>query len=229
MKHPHLSRTTLSLGLLLIGAVGVQIYEHRQLSQLTSVVIGRSNNDHSDITLSRMVRAEERLDDADSKLLVSDKNLHATYLALSNRIDSVETSLTQTTGSVQELSKASLANEELLMLRTTVEALDIRLSGLQRTQNIPHKVSSPTGASTRPNAASHPKAAPPPFTAIAIESRGGQKFLSVAPIGSTQLHQINLIRLGDTVPGTSWVLRSLNAQAAQFEVAGVLRTIPLAS
>jgi len=219
------TRTTLTHGLCIAGLAAALSFEHMRIAAVLEGFSTAAGRDSIDAIDSRLTNLTEKLLKLDSRHTASNEDFRAAHLTVSNRIDAVETSVAATAESMLRLS-----GEELVMLRATVEALDFRLSDLQRTQNPPPHASAPTGDSSRAKAAHRPKAAnsPPPFTAIAIESRGSQQFLSVAPIGSTQLHQINLIRLGDTVPGTSWVLRSLDAQAAQFDVAGVHRTIPLA-
>ncbi|MEN1550966.1 hypothetical protein AAIH73_35040, partial [Pseudomonas aeruginosa] len=63
---------------------------------------------------------------------------------------------------------------------------------------------------------------PPPFSILGVEYRGGERFLSVAPPGSTQLSQIYLIRQGDAVAGTNWRLTDLDDRTAHFDVAGAV-------
>ena len=58
-----------------------------------------------------------------------------------------------------------------------------------------------------------------------VEYRGGERFLSVAPPGSTQLSQIYLIRQGDAVAGTTWRLTDLDDRTAHFDVAGASRSV----
>ncbi|HHK4227633.1 TPA: methyl-accepting chemotaxis protein, partial [Pseudomonas aeruginosa] len=66
---------------------------------------------------------------------------------------------------------------------------------------------------------------PPPFSILGVEYRGGERFLSVAPPGSTQLSQIYLIRQGDAVAGTTWRLTDLDDRTAHFDVAGASRSV----
>ncbi|MFA0941297.1 hypothetical protein ACDH53_28435, partial [Pseudomonas tremae] len=62
--------------------------------------------------------------------------------------------------------------------------------------------------------------APPPFSVVGVEYRGGERFLSVAPPGSTQLSQLNLIRPGEMVAGSNWQLNSLDDSRALFSING---------
>ncbi|RMV85183.1 Methyl-accepting chemotaxis protein, partial [Pseudomonas amygdali pv. sesami] len=68
---------------------------------------------------------------------------------------------------------------------------------------------------------------PPPFSIMGVEYRGGERFLSVAPPGSTQLSQLNLIRPGDMVAGSNWQLNSLDDSRALFSINGSTRILPL--
>ena len=111
-----------------------------------------------------------------------------------------------------------------MVLKASIEMIDIRLQELSKPQTTepPAAVSPPkTVFRKKPT----PAPQPPPFTVIGIEYRGGERFLSVAPSGSTQLSQINLIRPGDGVTGTSWKLKSMDGRLAHFEVAGLSRTL----
>ncbi|KPC38194.1 Uncharacterized protein ABK00_4621 [Pseudomonas savastanoi pv. glycinea] len=51
--------------------------------------------------------------------------------------------------------------------------------------------------------------------------------MSVAPPGSTQLSQLNLIRPGDMVAGSNWQLNSLDDSRALFSINGSPRILPL--
>ncbi|PHN67606.1 hypothetical protein AO286_25600 [Pseudomonas syringae] len=62
---------------------------------------------------------------------------------------------------------------------------------------------------------------------VGVEYRGGERFLSVAPPGSTQLSQLNLIRPGDMVAGSNWQLNSLDDSRALFSINGSPRILPL--
>ncbi|KPZ10446.1 hypothetical protein, partial [Pseudomonas syringae group genomosp. 3] len=68
---------------------------------------------------------------------------------------------------------------------------------------------------------------PPPFSVVGVEYRGGERFLSVAPPGSTQLSQLNLIRPGDMVAGSNWQLNSLDDSRALFSINGSTRILTL--
>lgn len=58
----------------------------------------------------------------------------------------------------------------------------------------------------------------PPFTALGLETRGGERFLAVAPSDSRSLRQVRLLRVGEQL-GT-WRLHTLAPQSAVFAVQG---------
>lgn len=56
----------------------------------------------------------------------------------------------------------------------------------------------------------------PPFTVIAVEGRGGERFLSVLPLGSRTLADVQLLRVGEALD--TWQLSSIEAATALFQV-----------
>ena len=96
----------------------------------------------------------------------------------------------------------------------------------------PPKIEEPKPEPPKPKPVEKPKPKPkpkpiepPPFSILGVEYRGGERFLSVAPPGSTQLSQIYLIRQGDAVAGTTWRLTDLDDRTAHFDVAGASRSV----
>jgi hypothetical protein len=63
-----------------------------------------------------------------------------------------------------------------------------------------------------------PKPAVPPFQALGIESRAGERFVAILPSGANALSQVRLLRVGDRESG--WRLESIEAGAAVFSRAG---------
>ncbi|MGH8303228.1 MAG: hypothetical protein ACRET5_17400 [Steroidobacteraceae bacterium] len=72
---------------------------------------------------------------------------------------------------------------------------------------------------------SEPADAPPPFTVLGTELRGGQQFLTVAPSGAHSLSQVRVLRPGEC--DGDWRLKVLEGQTAVFEIAGHLQRIPI--
>lgn len=109
-------------------------------------------------------------------------------------------------------------------IQAGMDALDKRITALsqrpvpaaQPVKAFPKPRSTPTQPVVKLN---------PPFQVIGVEDRGGERFLSIAPAGSTRLDQIMLIRPGDT--RYDWELRSLGSTTAEFQVHGSTQVLTL--
>jgi len=225
MKLPRPTRTTLIFSLCLIALASVLAYENHQFSLVSNDLAATADKDSLNALLTRLAKVDERLDAVDGKHLVTNDDFRSGQQALSNRIDTVQAYAKQASETTQDLSlRVTAAEEQVMVLKASIEMIDIRLQELSKPQTTepPAAVSPPKTVIRK----KHPPAPqPPPFTVIGIEYRGGERFLSVAPSGSTQLSQIYLIRPGDGVTGTSWKLKSMDGRLAHFEVAGLSRTL----
>ncbi len=235
MNLPRPTRTTVTLGLCLAVLAGLLGYEHHQLSQLSNSLAATADKESLDALLTRLGKVDERLDTVDGKHLVSNEDFRSGQQALSNRIDAAQAYAKQATESVQELSRNAASSGELVVLKASVETFDSRLHELSQSQAkqppaAPPKPKAVTRKSTPTPKLSTSAVTPqtPPFTVVGIEYRGGERFLSVAPPGSTQLNQIYLIRPGDAVAGTTWRLNALDGRSARFDVAGTPQTVTVA-
>ena len=204
---------------------GVLVYKNHQLSLLASNLEITADKASLNALLTRLAKVDERLDAVEGKHLVTNDDFRSGQQALSNRIDAVQAYAKQASETTQGLSlRVTAAEEQVLVLKASIEMIDIRLQELSKPQTTePPAAVSPHKTVIRKKPPPAPQ--PPPFTVIGIEYRGGERFLSVAPPGSTQLSQINLIRPGDGVTGTSWKLKSMDGRLAHFEVAGLSRTL----
>lgn len=225
MKVPRPTRTTLIFSLCLIALASVMAYENHQLSLVSNNLAATADKDSLNALLTRLDKVDKRLDAVNGKHLVTNDDFRSGQQALSNRIDAVQAYAKQASKTTQDLSMRVTAAEELVMvLKASIEMIDIRLQELSKPQaSEPPVVAPPPKPVIRKKPPPAPQ--PPPFTVIGIEYRGGERFLSVAPPGSTQLSQINLIRPGDGVTGTAWKLKSMDGRSAHFEVAGLSRTL----
>ena len=225
MKLPRPTRTTLIFSLCLIALASVLAYENHQLSLVSNDLAATADKDSLNALLTRLTKVDERLDAVDGKHLVTNDDFRSGQQALSNRIDDVQTYAKQASETTQDLSlRVTAAEEQVMVLKANIEMIDIRLQELSKPRTTePPAAVSPTKTVIRKKPTPAPQ--PPPFTVIGIEYRGGERFLSVAPSGTTQLSQINLIRPGDGVTGTAWKLKSMDGRLAHFEVAGLSRTL----
>lgn len=218
------TRTTLTLSLCLMALAGVQTYEHYRLSHLTDAIAQAAENSPAEIVLTRMGRVEERLNDADSQHLVSGEDFRSAQQALSNRIDTLKDQVKQAADTLQNLSDSAASAEDVITLKASIESIGAQLSDLQKAQA--RSASLPPERPVRKTSpAPKAKRISPPFTAIGIEYRGDLQFLSIAPIGSTKLDQVQLIRPGEIAMETGWKLLYLDTQGAHFDVAGTPYTV----
>ena len=202
MKLPRPTRTTLIFSLCLIALASVLAYENHQLSLVSNDLAATADKDSLNALLTRLTKVDERLDAVDGKHLVTNDDFRSGQQALSNRIDAVQAYAKQASETTQDLSlRVTAAEEQVMVLKASIEMINIRLQELSKPQaSEPPVVAPPPKPVIRKKPPPAPQ--PPPFTVIGIEYRGGERFLSVAPPGSTQLSQINLIRPGDGVTGT---------------------------
>lgn len=202
MKLPRPTRTTLIFSLCLIALASVLAYENHQLSLVSNNLASTADKDSLNALLTRLAKVDERLDAVDGKHLVTNDDFRSGQQALSNRIDAVQAYAKQASKTTQDLSmRVTAAEEQVMVLKASIEMIDIQLQELCNPQaSEPPMVAPPPKPVIRKKPPPAPQ--PPPFTVIGIEYRGGERFLSVAPPGSTQLSQINLIRPGDGVTGT---------------------------
>ena len=209
MKLPRPTRTTLIFSLCLIALASVLAYENHQLSLVSNNLASTADKDSLNALLTRLAKVDERLDAVDGKHLVTNDDFRSGQQALSNRIDTVQAYAKQATETTHDLSlRVTAAEEQVMVLKASIEMIEIRLQELSKPLTTEPPVIAPL---PKPVIRKKPPPAPqpPPFTVIGIEYRisnieyrGGERFLSVAPSGSTQLSQINLIRPGDGVTET---------------------------
>ena len=222
MKRP--SPASMILGLCLAAMAGLLGYQQYQLIQLRSGVDSAAEKTSLKAILARLNRVDERLDAVDGQHLVSNEDFRSGQKALSNRIDAAQAFAKD---AVENLAQTTASAGDLLVLKATVETLDGSVRTLQEKQAkapplIVPAPKRPIPAKPKPK----PKPMePPPFSILGVEYRGGERFLSVAPPGSTQLSQIYLIRQGDAVAGTNWRLTDLDDGTAHFDVAGASRSV----
>ncbi|MBC2659093.1 methyl-accepting chemotaxis protein [Pseudomonas sp. MSSRFD41] len=217
-----------SLGAIaLLTALGVQQY---QLSLLRGSLEGTAEKAKLDALLSRMSKSDDRLDAIAGKPLVTQEDFSAAQKAISNRVDVAQDYAKRAHDLAIDVAHSAANSSELLVIKADVESL----SGAVQRLSKPEKPSAaPTPSKpARPKPAAKAKAPPappepPPFQMFGIEYRGGERFLSIAPSGSTRLSQIYLVRPGDVVAGTQWRLKALNETTATFDASGSTKTLSL--
>ncbi|MBD3877988.1 MULTISPECIES: hypothetical protein [Pseudomonadaceae] len=106
-------------------------------------------------------------------------------------------------------------------LQTGMDALGKRVAALSVRK--PPAQTQPVSRPTQKKPAPKPVVLTPPFDVVGIEVRGGERFLSIAPVGSTRLDQISLIRPGDI--RQSWRLERIGTKTAEFDVRGTEQVV----
>jgi len=224
--------TTLALSLCFVALAWTQSYDHYRLTQLNTSLAETAGKESLDVILDRLDQFDHRLANADNKYVVSNDDFRSGQQTLSNRLDAIQDLTEQAMTSVEQLELDSASAEDLATLKASVDSLANQLKDLQSrsTKSAATNLSTPAPRARKNASGAYARhtPTPPPFELIGIEHRGGQEFLAVAPRGSTQLHQINLIRPGDSVMGTRWKLSSLEGTSAKFDVAGTSQTVALA-
>ncbi|MDC6382016.1 methyl-accepting chemotaxis protein [Pseudomonas graminis] len=236
MKPSHPTRTTPALGLCLITLVGTLSYQQFRITHLTTAINGTAGKESLDAIQTKLEQFDERFAAVDQNYLTSNEDFLSGQQALSNRLDALQGEANQVKDRIELLDLSSASAKDVIILKASVDSVAAQLKDLQLRQtnsaNAKPPSPSPSPSHSTQKTASRAKtkksAPPPPFDVIGLEYRGGQEFLAIAPVGSNQLSQIQLVRPGDGVSGTSWRLRSVDSASASFDVAGVSQTIALA-
>lgn len=227
MRLPIRKHLPIAAGLLILCAnIAFQQY---QLSTLSRTVNGAAEKVSIDALQSRVSAINDRLDTMSSKPLVTMEDFRISQQALSSRIDAVQATATQAHEAAAEATRSSATAGDLLVLKADLELLAGKLQKMSTPETqataLARKASSKPKSKPAPVKAPPIPQDPPPFQMVGLEYRGGERFLAIAPSGSTRLSQIYLIRPGEVVSGSGWRLKSVNERTATFDVAGNARTL----
>lgn len=146
--------------------------------------------------------------------------------ALTKQLEALKAQLDGTTQDGSSSVEILAIKAQIESVQAAVDSLDKRVIALaQRPASIaPPRTVKAISRST-PKPAQTVVKLSPPFQVIGLEVRGGERFLSIAPNGSTRLEQISLIRPGDT--RYDWQLRTLGSNTAEFQVNGTTQVLTL--
>lgn len=155
------------------------------------------------------------------KQVLQRSDFESAHAALTRQFETLKaqvSALQADDGTSQELLALKAQFETL---QAGIEALEKRVSSIsvRRTAPQAQPVSKPSQKKTAPK----PVVMTPPFDVVGIEVRGGERFLSIAPAGSTRLDQIALIRPGDV--RQSWRLEKIGQSTAEFLVSGTQQVV----
>ncbi|RMO13573.1 hypothetical protein [Pseudomonas savastanoi] len=225
---PSLSRAAILQILALIVLIGMLVYQQWQIFHLKTGFESAANLETVNAITQRINGVDDRLDAASQLKSVTIDDFRAGQQALSNRIDAVQALVKQAQDAAQQ---AAATMQEVVVMGARIEELQVKLQDLRAAKPASVQISAAKPKTPPPSrkstAQSKVPEAPPPFSVVGVEYRGGERFLSVAPPGSTQLSQLNLIRPGDMVAGSNWQLNSLDDSRALFSINGSTRILPL--
>lgn len=132
--------------------------------------------------------------------------------AFANAREALETRLT----ALERSADDAVHGGDMQAIRAALEKLQTEVDALRKRDS--EKAPAP-----RPAKRSSPKVPAAPFQILGLESRGGERFLSIAPTGSVSLDQARLLRPGEA--DDDWRLESLEPHRATFQVRGVKREL----
>ncbi|MDQ0668221.1 chemotaxis protein [Pseudomonas sp. W2I6] len=205
----------LIVGLLCLAVAGLSggLYnQYQRIAELQSTDTQRLQ------TLDTLQHDSSSLKDAQKKLQYALKDLKQTVDTGEQQANTLDPKLDQWAQEIQELRDglaARATQADLTALRARLEQVEQQLLDL-KTQPSPPP---PSLSATKPKKTANPKPTrlSPPFSVLGVESRGGERFLAIAPPGSRALMDLRLLHSGEQV-GT-WQLKVLGPNSAIFTVA----------
>ena len=206
---------TVIIGLLCLVVAGLSGGLYNQYQRVTEL---QSTTTQQLKTLDTLQRDASALKDTQEKLQYALKDLKQMVDTGEQQANTLDPMLDQWAQEIQELRDglaARASTADMTALRGRVEHVEQQLLNL-KTQPSPPP---PTSSTTKPKQTARPKPIPlsPPFSVLSVESRGGERFLAVAPHDSRSLKDVRLLHRGEQLG--AWQLKVLEPNAAIFAVA----------
>lgn len=206
---------TLIAGLLCLAVAGLSGGLYNQYQRMAGL---QSTDTQRLQTLDTLQRDSSALKDAQEQLQYALKDLKQMVDAGEQQANTLDPMLDQWAQEIQELrdglaARATVA--DLTVLRARLEQVEQQFLNL-KTQPSPPP---PTPSAPKPKQTARPKSVPlsPPFSVLGVESRGGERFLAVAPHDSRSLTDVRLLHSGEQQG--AWRLKILEPNSAIFAVA----------
>lgn len=206
---------TLIIGLLCLAVAGLSGGLYNQYQRMAEL---QSTNTQHGQTLDTLQRDANALKDAQEKLQYALKDLKQMVDTSEQQANTLDPRLDQWAQEIQVL-RDSLAGRatvaEMTSLRVRVEQIEQQFLDLKIQPSPP-----PPGLSvTKPKKTVRPKPTvlSPPFSVLSVESRGGERFLAIAPHDSRSLMDVRLLHSGEQLG--AWQLKVLESHSATFAVA----------
>ncbi|AZC38274.1 chemotaxis protein [Pseudomonas chlororaphis] len=206
---------TLIVGLLCLAIAGLSGGLYNQYQRMAEL---QSTNTQRLQTLDSLQHDSSALKDAQEKLQYALKDLKQMVDTGEQQANTLDPMVDQWAHEIQELRDglaARATQADLTVLRARLEQVEQQLLDLKAQPSLPP----PTPSVTKPKKTARPKPIPlsPPFSVLSVESRGGERFLAVAPHDSRSLMDVRLLHSGEQL-GT-WHLKVLEPNSAIFAVA----------
>lgn len=205
---------TLIVGLLCLAIAGLSGGLYNQYQRVAE--LQRTNTQYRQ-TLDTLQHDSSALKDMQEQLQYALKDLKQMVDTGEQQANTLDPMLDQWAHEIQELrdglaARATVA--DLTSLHVRLEHVEQQLLELKTQPSTPP----PTSSTTKPKKMACPKPAPlsPPFSVLSVESRGGERFLAVAPPDSRSLTDVRLLHSGEQL-GT-WNLKVLEPNSAIFAV-----------
>ena len=205
---------TLIVGLLCLAIAGLSGGLYNQYQRMAEL---QSTNTQYQQALDTLQRDANALKDAQEKLQYALKDLKQMVDSGEQQANTLDPMLDQWAQEIQELrdglaTRATVA--DLTALRARFEYVEQQLLDLKTQPSSPP----PTSSATKPKQKARPKPVPlsPPFSVLSVESRGGERFLAVAPPDSRSLRDVRLLHSGEQQG--AWRLKILEPNSAIFAV-----------
>jgi hypothetical protein len=206
---------TLIIGLLCLAVAGLSGSFYNQYQRVAEL---QSTDTQYRQTLDTLQHDSSALKDAQEKLQYTLKDLKQMVDTGEQQANTLDPMLDQWAQEIQELRDglaARATQTDLTALRARLEQVEQQLLDL-RTKPFPPP---PTPSATKPKKTARPKPTPLslPFSVLSVESRGGERFLAVAPHDSRSLTDVRLLNSGEQLG--AWRLKMLEPNSAIFAVA----------
>lgn len=205
---------TLIVGLLFLAVAGLSGGVYNQYQRMAEL---QSTNTQYGQTLDTLQRDANALKDAQEKLQYALKDLKQVFDTGEQQANTLDPMLDQWAQEIQELRDGLVVRAtqaDLTVLRARLEQVEQQFLDLKTQPSPP-----PTPSAPKPKQTAHPKSVPlsPPFSVLGVESRGGERFLAVAPHNSRSLMVVRLLHSGEQLG--AWHLKVLEPNSAIFAVA----------
>ncbi|MGY3324071.1 chemotaxis protein [Pseudomonas fluorescens] len=206
---------TIIIGLLCLAVAGLSgglFNQYQRMAELQSTNTQRLKN------LDTLQRDLSALKDAQEKMQYALKDLKQMVDTGEQQANTLDPMLDQWAQEIQEM-RDGLADratvKDLIALSGRFEHVEQQLLEL-KTQP---PLLPPTSSANKPKKTARPKPVPlsPPFSVLGVESRGGERFLAVAPHDSSSLIDVRLLHAGERFG--AWHLKVLEPHSAIFSVA----------